>query len=124
VVDFLNHAMDDNIGFKEVCSGLKRFKNLAGKQTKIVESRDTARNNLFSLSDLELGSAAKIDKFLKSGDTLDRNSAEHAVCMEILTPFLHRTFVNQQLEADESPFARSQSSSGSARIQTNDARAH
>jgi hypothetical protein len=40
--------------------------------------------------------------------------------MEILTPLLHHTFVNQQLDADESPFARSQSSTGSARIQTDD----
>ena len=40
--------------------------------------------------------------------------------MEILTPLLHHTFVSQQLDADESPFARSHSSTGSARIQTDD----
>jgi hypothetical protein len=112
--------MKENIGFKEVCSGLERLKNLAGKQAKIVESRDAARSKLFSLADLQSDSATKISKFLNSFDSKDRESAEHAVSMEILTPLLHHTFVSQRLEADESPFARSHSSTGSARIQTND----
>ena len=60
VVDFLNHAMNENTGFKEVCSGLERFRNLAGKQAKIDESRDAARSKLFSLADLQSDSATKI----------------------------------------------------------------
>ena len=124
MVLYLNRARSENLGFNDVCSSLQKFNNLAARQQKVVEERDAARNGMFSLTDLQTESEARVEKFLQSGSNRDRDSAEFAVNMEILSPIVvHQAFVSEQVDADGSPFARSNSSSESAKNQTSEARA-
>jgi hypothetical protein len=98
MVAYLNRAKSENLGFNDVCLSLSNFKNLGSRQQKIVKARDVARNNLFSLSELESETQAKISSFLQSGSSEDRNRADYAASMEFLTPLLQRNFVNQLVD--------------------------
>ena len=60
---------------------------------------------------------------MQSESNRDRDAAEFAVNMEILSPLVHQSFISEQVDADGSPFARAQSSSESAKKQTSEARA-
>ena len=72
-----------------------KFNNLAARQQKVVEERDAARNGMFSLTDLQTESEARVEKFLQSGSNRDRDAAEFAVNMEILSPLVHKAFVSE-----------------------------
>ena len=85
MVLYLNRARSENLGFNDVCSSLQKFNNLAARQQKVVEERDAARNGMFSLTDLQT----------ESGSNRDRDAAEFAVNMEILSPLVHQAFVSE-----------------------------
>ena len=56
------------------------------------------------------------------GSVEDREDAEYATRTGILAPHMHERFLEQRLRLDNSPFARSQSSTEYARKDSSEAR--
>jgi hypothetical protein len=122
MVSYLEYAQQHNLGFKDVCAGMKRFEKIANAQRSLEEARVESRKGMLTLSELQKDSAAKISQFLLTGSLEDKEQAEYASRIEIIAPIMHENFIERLQANDTSPFARSQCSTQSAIDQSSEAR--